>query len=163
AEEIASARWYGGKGAAISDISEEDRLELDAGVALHVLRVECDSRLPERYLYISGEAAVWAAVLEAIVDGRQGGRASFEPGGASTRWRCCRRTSRTPRTAGRGRRGRWWRATSPTSPGLVVTPRCCTARWHSSSRARHRARRWPGGGDPREPSSTGCSIWWAGT
>jgi maltokinase len=80
AEEISSARWYGGKGAAISGISEDDRLELGAGVALHVLRVECASRPPERYLYISGEAGVGAAVLEAIVDGRQMGRWSFEPG-----------------------------------------------------------------------------------
>jgi maltokinase len=80
AEEIAVARWYGGKGAAISDVSEEDRLELDSGVALHVLRVECDSRPPERYLYISGEAEVGAAVLEPIVEGRRVGQWSFEPG-----------------------------------------------------------------------------------
>jgi maltokinase len=80
AEEIASARWYGGKGAAISAVSEDDRLELGAGVALHVLRVEGESRPPERYLYISGEAEVGAAVLEAIVEGRQVGEWSFEPG-----------------------------------------------------------------------------------
>ena len=80
AEEIACARWYGGKGAVISGVSEDDRLELGAGVALHVLRVECESRPPERYLYISGEAEVGAAVLEAIVDARQVGQWSFEPG-----------------------------------------------------------------------------------
>jgi maltokinase len=80
AEEIAGARWYGGKGAAISRVSEEDRLDLGEGVALHVLLVECASRPPEHYLYISGEAGVGAAVLEAIVEGRQSGEWAFEPG-----------------------------------------------------------------------------------
>jgi maltokinase len=80
AEEIACARWYGGKGAAITTVGEQDRLELGGGVALHVLRVDCELRPPERYLYISGEAGVGAAVLEAIVERRRAGEWSFEPG-----------------------------------------------------------------------------------
>ncbi len=80
AGEIASARWYGGKGVAITAVSEDDRLEMGGGVALHILRVECESRPPERYLYISGEEAAGAAVLEAIVERRRAGEWSFEPG-----------------------------------------------------------------------------------
>ncbi|MDX6524406.1 MAG: maltokinase [Gaiellales bacterium] len=80
AEQIASARWYGGKGATIVDVSEEDRLELAEGVALHVLRVEAEARPAERYLYLTGEERLAAPVLESIVEASDRGDWSFEPG-----------------------------------------------------------------------------------
>ncbi len=80
AGQIAAARWYGGKGAAIAGVAEEDRLELDGGAALHVLRVEAELRPAERYLYLSGEDRLGAPVLDAIVHGRTIGDWSFEPG-----------------------------------------------------------------------------------
>lgn len=80
AEEIACARWYGGKGAAIVGVSEDDRLELADGVALHVLAVEAEARPAERYLYLTGEERLGAPVLEAIVEARERGDWSFEPG-----------------------------------------------------------------------------------
>jgi maltokinase len=80
AETIACARWYGGKGASIVDVSEEDRLELAEDVALHVLRVEAEARPAERYLYLTGEERLAAPVLELIVAGGDRGDWSFQPG-----------------------------------------------------------------------------------
>jgi maltokinase len=80
AAEIAAARWYGGKGARIAGVVEEDRLELDGGAALHVLRVEAELRAPERYLFLTGEERLAAPVLDAIVNARTAGDWSFEPG-----------------------------------------------------------------------------------
>jgi maltokinase len=80
AGQIATARWYGGKGARIAGVTEEDRLELDGGAALHVLRVEAEMRPPERYLYLSGEDRLAAPVLDAVVHARTLGDWSFEPG-----------------------------------------------------------------------------------
>jgi maltokinase len=77
---VAAARWYGGKGAPITGIEEDDRLELEPGVALHVLRIERDDAPDERYLYLSGEEHVGRAVLDAIVRGATRGDWSFEPG-----------------------------------------------------------------------------------
>jgi maltokinase len=77
---IAAARWYGGKGAPIAGVEEEDRLELEPSVALHVLRVERDDAPAERYLYVSGEDRVGWAVLDAIVRRARHGDWSFEPG-----------------------------------------------------------------------------------
>jgi maltokinase len=80
AGEIAAARWYGGKGARIAAVAEEDRLELDAGVALHVLRVEAEGRPVERYLFLTGEDRLAPPVLDAIVHAQTIGDWSFEPG-----------------------------------------------------------------------------------
>jgi maltokinase len=80
AGEIAAARWYGGKGARIAGVVEEDRLELGDGAALHVLRVEAELRPVERYLFLSGEDRLAAPMLDAIVHGRTSGDWSFEPG-----------------------------------------------------------------------------------
>ena len=80
AGEIGAARWYGGKGAAISAVSEEDRLELADGVALHILRVESPAGAPERYLYVTGEQRLAAPLLAALAEGRASGDWSFEPG-----------------------------------------------------------------------------------
>ena len=80
AGEIAAARWYGGKGARIAEVVEEDRLELGDGAAMHVLRVEAELRPVERYLFLTGEDRLAAPVLDAIVGGRTLGDWSFEPG-----------------------------------------------------------------------------------
>jgi predicted trehalose synthase len=80
ASEIAAARWYGGKGAPITGVEEDDRLELEPGIALHVLRIERGDAPVERYLYLSGEERVGQAVLDAIVRGARHGDWSFEPG-----------------------------------------------------------------------------------
>jgi maltokinase len=80
AGEIAAARWYGGKGARIAAVAEEDRLELDAAVALHVLRVEAEGRPVERYLFLTGEERLAPPVLDAIVHAQTAGDWSFEPG-----------------------------------------------------------------------------------
>ncbi len=79
-EEIAGARWYGGKGATITAIGEVDRLELGDEAALHVLRIECETRPPEHYLYLTGERRLAGAVLERILAGTRSGEWSFEPG-----------------------------------------------------------------------------------
>jgi maltokinase len=79
AGEIAAARWYGGKGAAISAVAELDRLELADGAALHVLEIASRGRPVERYLYLSGEERLAAPVLAALRDGRTAGEWVFEP------------------------------------------------------------------------------------
>lgn len=80
AADIAAARWYGGKGSPITDVQEEDRLELEPGVALHVLRIERAEAPAERYLYLTGEERVGWAVLDAIAASERHGDWSFEPG-----------------------------------------------------------------------------------
>ena len=80
AGKIAGARWYGGKGAAISAVVELDRLDLADGAALHVLEVSSPERPPERYLYLSGEERLAAPLLAALRDGRTAGDWVFEPG-----------------------------------------------------------------------------------
>ena len=80
AGEIASARWYGGKGAAIASIEEDDRLELADGVALHVLSVRAHDRPDERYLYLTGEQRLAAPLLQAMAGAETRGSWSFQPG-----------------------------------------------------------------------------------
>jgi predicted trehalose synthase len=80
ADEIAAARWYGGKGAQISGVEEEDRLELANGAALHVLRVEAHGRADECYLYLTGEERVGEPMVRAIAAGQDMGDWSFQPG-----------------------------------------------------------------------------------
>jgi maltokinase len=76
----AGARWYGGKGVPITGVDEDDRLELERGVALHVLSVHRGDEPAERYLYLSGEDRIGVAVLDAITRGVRHGDWSFEPG-----------------------------------------------------------------------------------
>jgi hypothetical protein len=66
AEQIASARWYGGKGAAIETVTEQDRLELPGGAALHVLAVRAEDRADECYLYLTGEERIGVIQAEAF-------------------------------------------------------------------------------------------------
>jgi len=80
AGEIAAARWFGGKGAAISGVHEDDRLELGPGSGLHILRVESPGHPEQRYLYVSGEERVAAPLLEALAEARSTGDWMFEPG-----------------------------------------------------------------------------------
>jgi maltokinase len=86
ADEIASARWYGGKEAVVAGVEQEDVLELADGVALHVLRVETDEGATGRYLYPRGENRLAGPFIAALAEGRrvQGQRAEFvfEPGAA---------------------------------------------------------------------------------
>lgn len=77
---IAAARWYGGKGAAISAVAERDRLELADGVALHILEVSSPGRAAESYLYLSGEERLAGPLLGALREGRTVGDWAFEPG-----------------------------------------------------------------------------------
>ena len=49
-QEIAEARWYGGKGEEIAGVEEEDRLDLEVGCALHILRIRTGSGAEDRYL-----------------------------------------------------------------------------------------------------------------
>jgi maltokinase len=53
AEELAAARWFGGKAAAISTVEVEDRLELDGGAAISILLVDG----AERYVWTEGPVA----------------------------------------------------------------------------------------------------------
>jgi len=80
ASTIAAARWYGGKGGRITGIAEDDRLELERGTALHVLRIENEDAPEERYLWLSGEERIGQAVLDAIARGARHGDWSFDPG-----------------------------------------------------------------------------------
>jgi maltokinase len=80
AGELAGARWYGGKGAAIVGVDEDDRLELGDGVCLHVLRVRADGRPDERYLYLTGEDRLAAPLLRLMAEGRRSGDWAFQPG-----------------------------------------------------------------------------------
>ena len=80
AGELAAARWYGGKGAAIVGVDEDDRLELGDGVCLHVLRVRADGRADERYLYLTGEGRLAEPLLQAMAEGRRSGDWVFQPG-----------------------------------------------------------------------------------
>jgi len=85
-ELIAAARWYGGKGAGIAAVDEEDALELDGGCRLRVLAVMDDAGATERYLWIDGEEGAGSALATTLVEGRTlpGRRAEFrfEPGPA---------------------------------------------------------------------------------
>jgi len=80
AEQIAAARWYGGKGAAIETVTEQDRLELPGGAALHVLAVRSQNRADERYLYLTGEERIGEPLVQAIAAGGDHGDWSFRPG-----------------------------------------------------------------------------------
>lgn len=80
AEQIAAARWYGGKGAAIETVTEQDRLELPGGAALHVLAVRAENRADERYLYLTGEERIGEPLVHAIAAGGDHGDWSFRPG-----------------------------------------------------------------------------------
>ena len=52
-DELAAARWFGGKAAAISTVEVEDRLELGGGAAISILLVDGT----ERYLWTEGRVA----------------------------------------------------------------------------------------------------------
>jgi len=52
-EELASARWFGGKAAAISNVEVEDRIELTHGAAISILLVNG----AERYVWTEGPVA----------------------------------------------------------------------------------------------------------
>ncbi|HWH65364.1 MAG TPA: hypothetical protein VNS99_04640, partial [Gaiellales bacterium] len=80
AEQIAAARWYGGKGAVIETVTEQDRLELPGGAALHVLAVRAEDRADERYLYLTGEERIGEPLVHAIAAGGDHGDWSFRPG-----------------------------------------------------------------------------------
>jgi maltokinase len=80
AEQIAAARWYGGKGAAIETVTEQDRLELPGGAALHVLAVRAEDRADECYLYLTGEERIGEPLVQAIAAGGDHGDWSFRPG-----------------------------------------------------------------------------------
>jgi maltokinase len=59
--ELAAARWFGGKAAAISAVEVEDRLELGGGAAISILLVDG----AERYVWTEG--AVAAAIVAGTV------------------------------------------------------------------------------------------------
>lgn len=61
AEELAAARWFGGKAAAISTIELEDRLELGDGAAISILLVDG----ADRYVWTEGPVA--AAIVAGTV------------------------------------------------------------------------------------------------
>jgi maltokinase len=52
-EELASARWFGGKAAAVSTVEVEDRIELAGGAAISILLVDG----AERYVWTEGPVA----------------------------------------------------------------------------------------------------------
>jgi maltokinase len=52
-EELASARWFGGKAAAISTVEVEDRIELAGGAAISILLVDGS----DRYVWTEGRVA----------------------------------------------------------------------------------------------------------
>lgn len=85
-ELIAAARWYGGKGAGIAAVDEEDALELEGGCRLRLLTVRDDAGATERYLWIDGEEGAGGALATALIEGRTvpGRREEFrfEPGPA---------------------------------------------------------------------------------
>jgi maltokinase len=85
-QEIAEARWYGGKGEEIAGVEEEDRLDLEDGCALHILRIRTGSGAEDRYLYLTGEERLGAPLMRALAEGRRvQGRVAefvFEPGAA---------------------------------------------------------------------------------
>ena len=83
AEELAAARWFGGKAAAISTIELEDRLELGDGAAISILLVDG----ADRYLWTEGPVA--AAIVGGTVP-------------EHSAWRI-RRTGVTPTAAARER------------------------------------------------------------
>jgi maltokinase len=78
AEQIAAARWYGGKGAAITSVDELDRLELGAGARLRVLDVGTRDGGADRYLWLEGD--VGAALVALVAAGGERGGFRFEPG-----------------------------------------------------------------------------------
>jgi maltokinase len=80
ADEIAAARWFGGKGAGIAAVHEDDRLELAGGAGLHILRVASAAGGEQRYLYLSREEHLAAPFLESLADARADGDWTFEPG-----------------------------------------------------------------------------------
>jgi hypothetical protein len=59
--ELAAARWFGGKAAAISAVEVEDRLELGGDAAISILLVDG----AERYVWTEG--AVAAAIVAGTV------------------------------------------------------------------------------------------------
>ena len=74
---VAAARWYGGKGAAISSIGVDDVLELGDGCALVVFTVETTDGARERYLDVRGE--VGGPLLRRLCDGGGAGDFAFLP------------------------------------------------------------------------------------
>ena len=61
-------------------MAEEDRLALENGAALHVLRIESAGRPDERYLYLTGEERMGEPMVRAIAAGDEHGDWSFRPG-----------------------------------------------------------------------------------
>jgi maltokinase len=78
AEQIAAARWYGGKGGAITSVDELDRLELGTGACLRVLDVGTRDGGADRYLWLEGD--VGAALVALVAAGGERGAFRFEPG-----------------------------------------------------------------------------------
>jgi maltokinase len=74
---VAAARWYGGKGAAISSIGVDDVLELGPGCALVVFTVETADGGRERYLDVRG--AVGGPLLQRLCGGGAQGDFVFRP------------------------------------------------------------------------------------
>ena len=78
ADQIAAARWYGGKGGAITAITELDRLELGAGAYLSVVDVATRDGGGDRYLWVEGD--VGAALVALVAAGGERGGFRFTPG-----------------------------------------------------------------------------------
>src|SRR5581483_1501199 len=76
-EQVAGARWYGGKPHPVAALGQLDVLELDTG-ALRVLEVTPQGGRPQRYLWIDG--LVGEPLLGLVQAGGCRGRFSFRPG-----------------------------------------------------------------------------------
>ena len=74
AEQVAGARWYGGKQAAIARLEEEDVLELDGGGAMRVLAVTGADGTIDRYLWIDDETRVAPPLVQALAEGPHAAR-----------------------------------------------------------------------------------------
>jgi predicted trehalose synthase len=78
AAQITSARWFGGKGAAVTSVREDDRLELGGGGSLRILTVTTDDGARDRYLWVDGE--VGRSLVELTTRGGERGRFRFAAG-----------------------------------------------------------------------------------
>jgi maltokinase len=76
-EQVAGARWYGGKPRPVAELAELDRLDLGAGW-LSVLKVTPQGGRPQRYLWIDGP--VGEPLLRRLEAGGREGRFAFRPG-----------------------------------------------------------------------------------